>query len=107
MSATAILLCVLCELALVTGQLLLKRAMSATPVRLGLLAGGIGFQAIWFFLWLYLLARWDLSRIFPFEGLNPVLIAIGATVFLRERLPIRAWIGIAMISAGIALVSTS
>jgi drug/metabolite transporter (DMT)-like permease len=106
-SANAILLCVACEIALVIGQLLLKRAMSATPVRIGLLAGGIAFEAIWFFLWLYLLARWDLSRIFPFEGLNPVAVALGAAVFLHERLPLRAWIGIATISAGIALVTTS
>ena len=81
--------------------------MSATPIRIGTLAGGIGFEAIWFFLWIYLLARWDLSRLFPFEGLNPVLIAIGAVIFLKERLPIKAWIGIAMISVGIALVSMS
>jgi len=107
MSAKAILLCVVCELALVAGQILLKRGMSATPIRVGALAGGIGFEAIWFFLWIYLLARWDLSRLFPFEGLNPVLIAIGALIFLKERLPIKAWIGIAMISVGIALVSMS
>jgi uncharacterized membrane protein len=107
MSATAIALCVLCEIALVIGQLLLKRGMSATPIRIGLLAGGIGFQAIWFFLWLYLLARWDLSRIFPFEGLNPLLIAVGAMIFLKERLPLKSWIGIAMICVGVALVSSS
>ncbi len=106
MSTTAIELAVLCELALVIGQLLLKRGMNATPIRLGLLAGGIGFQAVWFFLWLYLLGRWDLSRIFPFEGLNPVLIAIGASIFLHERLPLKAWIGIAMISVGIGIVSS-
>jgi uncharacterized membrane protein len=107
MTTTAILLCVLCELALLFGQLFLKRAMAATPIRIGWLAGGIAFEAIWFFLWTYLLARWDLSRIFPFEGLNPVLIAIGAMIFLKERLPVKAWIGIAMISVGIGLVSVS
>ncbi len=107
MSATAILLCVLCELALVIGQLLLKRGMKATPIGVGAVAAGIGFEAIWFFLWLYLLARWELSRIFPFEGLNPLLIAIGALIFLKEQLPLRAWIGIALISVGIGLVPTS
>ena len=107
MTATAILLCVACEVALIFGQLFLKRAMASTPIGIRWLAGGIGFEAIWFFLWIYLLARWDLSRIFPFEGLNPVLIALGAVVFLRERLPARAWVGIAMISTGIVLVSLS
>lgn len=107
MTTTAILLCIACEIALVIGQLFLKRAMSAAPIRYGLLAGGIAFEAIWFFLWLNLLAHWDLSRIFPFEGLNPVLIAIGAWLFLKERLPLKGWIGIGMISVGIALVSSS
>jgi uncharacterized membrane protein len=107
MSATAILLCVLCEIALIFGQLFLKRAMGGPAIRIGWLVGGIAFESIWFFLWLYLLARWDLSRIFPFEGLNPVLIAIGAMLFLKERLPLKAWIGIAMISVGIGLVSSS
>jgi uncharacterized membrane protein len=107
MTPSAILLCVLCEIALICGQLFLKRAMTTTPIRIDWLVGGIAFEAIWFFPWIYLLARWDLSRLFPFEGLNPVLIAIGAMIFLKERLPLRAWIGIAMISAGIALVSVS
>src|SRR5436190_19015982 len=104
MSPTAIVLCVLCEVALVMGQLLLKRAMAAAPIRYGFLAGGIAFEAIWFFLWLYLLAHWDLSRIFPFEGLNPVAIALGAAIFLRERLPLKSWAGILLISFGIVLV---
>ncbi len=95
----------LCEIALVFGQLFLKRAMATTPIGIGWLAGGIAFEAAWFFLWIYLLARWDLSRIFPFEGLNPVLIAIGAMIFLKERLPLKAWIGIAMISVGIAIIA--
>ena len=66
---------VMCQLCLVAGQLLLKRAMIATnqvPRRWnrigGNFAGGIGCLSLWFFLWLGLLRNWDLSRLFPFEG---------------------------------------
>jgi undecaprenyl phosphate-alpha-L-ara4N flippase subunit ArnE len=92
---------------LVIGQLLLKRGISASPVLVGSLAGGIAMLAAWFFLWLGLLSRWELSRLFPFEGLNPVLVVLGAWLFLKERVPMMSWIGIALISVGVALVTAS
>lgn len=107
MTAVALSLTLLCELFLVFGQLLLKRAMSATPIRYGFLAGGVGLLAAWFFTWLGLLSKWDLSRLFPFEGLNPVMIVIGASIFLKEKVPLSGWIAIAFISAGVVLVSGS
>ena len=107
MTAVAIALALLCQLFLVFGQLLLKRGMSATPIRYTTLAGGIALLAMWFFTWLGLLSKWDLSRLFPFEGLNPVMIVIGASIFLKEKVPLIGWIGIVCISAGVALVSMS
>jgi uncharacterized membrane protein len=96
-----------CEMCLVIGQLLLKRGMQATPVRILFLAGGVAMLSGWFLLWLRLLAQWDLSRLFPFEGLNSVLVVLGAGLFLKERVPLRGWMGIALISVGVALVSGS
>lgn len=107
MTALAILMAIACEIALVAGQLLLKRGMSATPPRIAALAGGIVCLSGWFFIWLYLLARWDLSRLFPFEGLNPALVALGAAIFLKERVRPRTWFGVALISAGVAIVSAA
>jgi len=107
MTGTAILLCLSCEMFLVIGQLLLKRGMSASPVLVGSLAGGVAMLAAWFFLWLGLLSQWELSRLFPFEGLNPALVVLGAWLFLKERVPMMGWIGIALISVGVALVSSS
>lgn len=107
MTPIAIAMAVACEIALVCGQLLLKRAMSATPPRFGILGGGVVCLSAWFFLWLALLAKWDLSRLFPFEGLNPALVVLGAAVFLKERVPLRTWIGIALISVGVAVVTSS
>lgn len=114
MTAPAILLALLCQLFLVTGQLMLKRGMNATRLLpppkarvFGSLAGGVGLLGAWFFLWLGLLRNWELSHLFPFEGLNPALIVLGAGLFLKERVSVTGWIGIAMISLGVALVAGS
>lgn len=107
MTAFAVALALLSQLFLVVGQLLLKRAMTSVPVRKAFLAAGIACLAGWFFLWVGLLARWDLSRVFPFEGLNPVLVVIGAVLFLRERVSLTGWLGVTLISAGVAIISAS
>ena len=112
MTTLAITLCIVCQLFLVTGQLLLKHAMKpqedatcrTTAIRL---IPGIACMTAWFFLWLGLLEKLELSHIFPFEGLNPALMVIGAWIFFRERMTINAWIGIAVICVGIALVTGS
>jgi drug/metabolite transporter (DMT)-like permease len=109
-TAQAILLCIGCQLLIVVGQLLLKHAVAPThgsrwPAR-GF-ALGVTCMACWFFLWLGLMSKWDLSKLFPFEGLNPAMMAIAARVVLKERLPRSAWIGVALICLGIAVVSRS
>ena len=103
---------VMCQLCLVVGQLLLKRAMNATnqvPRRWkrigGNFAGGIGCLSLWFFLWLGLLRNWDLSRLFPFEGLSPPLTVLAAWMFLGERASPRTVAAIVMIGIGVALVA--
>ena len=114
MSAIAITLCIVCQFFLVGGQILLKHAtngLAASGIRsrkvILRFAGGIGLLSIWFFLWLGLLQDLELSKVYPFEGLNPALLVVGAAIFLRERVSPRAWIGIGLISAGVALVSSS
>lgn len=114
MTAAAVVVCVFCQFLLVAGQLLLKHAMNAVNLaprpwrRVGWnFAGGVGMLSLWFFLWLGLLHDWELSRLFPFEGLNPALLVLGAWFFLKERVPPAGWAGIVLISAGVALVSAS
>ena len=112
MTAVAIALCLVCQLFLVGGQLFFKHAMApATPQparRTALyLSLGIAAHSLWFFLWLGLLQHWELSRIFPFEGLNPVILVLAAWVILKERIPPAAWLGIVLIAGGVALVSRS
>jgi uncharacterized membrane protein len=107
----AVVICVVCQLFLVGGQVLLKHAMAdqgagwrRTVVRL---VPGVACMTVWFFLWLGLLERWELSKVFPFEGLNPALLVVAAWVFLRERVRVGTWVGIGLITAGIMLVSRS
>jgi uncharacterized membrane protein len=105
MTAVAIALAILAQLFLVIGQLLLKRGMRATPLGTSSLAGGIALLSAWFFLWLGLLGDWEVSRLFPFEGLNPVLVVLGAWLFLKETVPLAGWIGIGLITLGVVLVT--
>ena len=60
-----------------------------------------------FFITLGLLQRFDLSYLYPFQGLSVVIISVLAAVILREKLTARLFVGAALISAGVVLVSLS
>jgi drug/metabolite transporter (DMT)-like permease len=98
----------------VAGQLFLKRAMESTTKSSGshqrfgsLLGAGIFLMTISFFLTLGLLQRFDLSYLYPFQGLSVIIISLTATIVLREKLTLRLTVGAVLISAGIILVSIS
>ena len=114
MTALAITLALVCQVFLVTGQVFIKHAMAPATAEVGLrgigvrhLALGIVSMTGWFLLWVALLQRWELSQVFPFEGLAPALRVSAARVFLKEKLPPIAWFGIALITVGTVLVSGS
>jgi uncharacterized membrane protein len=99
---------------LVAGELLLKHAMESTVARgyrqrtfAFFLVAGVGAMAIYFFLTLGLLQRFDLSFLYPFEGLSLIFISIAAAVLLRERLTPKLILGSLLITAGVVLVSLS
>ena len=98
----------------VAGQLFLKRAMESTAQTDGtrarfvrLLGSGIFLMTISFFLTLGLLQRFDLSYLYPFQGLSVIIISFAAAIVLREKLTLQLTIGAALISIGIVLVSLS
>jgi drug/metabolite transporter (DMT)-like permease len=101
-------------LSFVVAQLILKRAMEATTTT-GLrdaqfawkVTGGIILMTISFFLTLGLLQRFDLSYLYPFQGLSVIFITLTAAVVLKEKLNMRLTIGALLISVGIVLVSMS
>ena len=110
MKSQTIFLAILCQFFLVAGQLFFKHAMREHSPRARVIANlgiGIAAQAVWFFIWINLLEGEKLSRIFPFEGLNPVLIVASAWLFLRERLNWTTAIGVMLICGGIFLASGS
>ncbi len=70
-------------------------------------AGGIALMTLSFFLTLGLLQRFDLSYLYPFQGLSVIIISLVAAVILKEKLTSQLTIGALLISAGIVLVSLS
>ncbi len=106
------LLVVVSQVAMVAGQLLLKHAMtrreSPNPAGWGAqLALGIAAMTVWFMLWLGVMHRLELSQLMPLEGISPLLIVLGALIFLGERLGPRGWAGVVLTCLGVALVSAS
>jgi drug/metabolite transporter (DMT)-like permease len=119
---TAITLLLLSVLSNTLSQLSLKRGVS-------MLAVGGGGQAAWrrlapavtnafilgwllllipsMVLWLVAISMVDLSFAYPFLSLNMVLISAGSAAWLKERVPLRHWVGLALIVLGILLVTTS
>lgn len=98
----------------VAGQLFVKKAMESTHVGgmasrqfAILLAAGIGAMTISFFLTLGLLQRFDLSYLYPFQGLSVIIITLLAAAFLKEKLTFRLTAGAGVITAGVILVSLS
>lgn len=115
MSAQAILLvAIISQIAYIVGELFFKAAMDQTVgntrrglrFTLRLVAGCAGIAAS-FFLWLGLLAERPLSYLFPFQSLNAVVIALGAAVFLGERLSPRLLLSILLVTVGVGLVLAS
>jgi uncharacterized membrane protein len=110
----ALALILLALVTFVAGQIFLKHAMESTSqagfkkssvaVRLSV---GILLMTISFFLTLGLLQRFDLSYLYPFQGLSVIIISLIAAAVLKETLTWRLMIGAILITAGVVLVSMS
>jgi uncharacterized membrane protein len=64
-------------------------------------------MTISFFVTLGLLQHFDLSYLYPFQGLSVIIISLMAGVTLKEKLTMQLTIGALLISAGVVLVSLS
>jgi uncharacterized membrane protein len=98
----------------VGGQLALKKAMEMSNTagfRSGRFlipfAAGILLLTVQFFLGIGLLQLYDLSFIYPFQGVSVIILTFAAAILLREKLTLQLTIGSALISAGIVLVLLS
>jgi uncharacterized membrane protein len=114
MTPTALLLILISVSALVAGELLLKHAMQSTVASgyrqrtfVVFLLTGVAAMGIYFMLTLGLLQRFDLSYVYPFQGLSVIFISAAAAFLLREKLTVPLVIGSLLITAGVVLVSIS
>jgi len=105
-------LIILSQLVLAGGQIFMKKGSGSSfepqackLFRFGWFATGIVLMTAWFFLWLHLMTKLDLNRLFAFEGASPLLVAAASAIFLREKVSFRAWIAFALIGVGICLVT--
>ena len=114
MSILAFFFIVVSLLSFVLAQLILKRAMEFSATNglrnsrfVSLAATGIALMTVSFFLTLGLLQRFDLSYLYPFQGLSVIFITLMAAVALKEKLNLRLTVGALLITTGIVLVSLS
>jgi drug/metabolite transporter (DMT)-like permease len=68
---------------------------------------GVALQALFFFAYLVLLSRADLTQVLPMTALDYVVVALLAQLVLAEAVTGMRWLGIALILVGVALVSRS
>lgn len=93
----------------IAGQVCFKRAMGHPDVvgwhRAAWIGAGLVGGAIGFFFWLALLPHFPLSKIFPIEAIDRPMMALAASIFLREKLTPRLMVGIGVITVGAVLVA--
>jgi len=100
------------EIALVIGQLLLKRAMHAgrqatKANRISHFIISIAAQTIYFFLWLGLLHDYPLSSVYPFDAGAAILLVLAGVFLFKERMTVRGSVAILFILTGLAIISFS
>ena len=66
---------------------------------------GVALQAMFFFMYLTLLSRTDVSQLLPMTALDYVVVALLAQWVLGEVVTPARWAGIGLIAVGVALVS--
>lgn len=68
---------------------------------------GVFFEALFFLSLVILMAKSDISFLWPMTGLSFVFATIAAIIFLHERVSAVRWAGVALIMIGAALISYS
>jgi len=109
-------------LALVGGQVLWKLGVSrhplgaASPVALErwsalmtspFIWGGLALYAVATVIWLHVLSQMDLSYAYPLQSLAYVLGMAAGILLFGETVSPTAWVGVALILAGVSLLALS
>jgi drug/metabolite transporter (DMT)-like permease len=68
---------------------------------------GVGMMALAFFAFLAALSFENVSFVVPVTALSYAAGAVGAVLFLRERISLQRWIGVLIVCAGVTIVVLS
>ncbi len=79
-----------------------SRVLTNRFVRLALF-----FWATWYLLYLTVLNKFDISKSYPLNSLDLILVLIVSKFYLKETIPWPRWAGAACISVGVLLVASS
>jgi drug/metabolite transporter (DMT)-like permease len=74
------------------------------PFTVGVL-GGLFVYGIGTMLWIKAVSKERISYLYPLASLNYILVALGGWLFLREPQPLARWVGLFIMSFGIALLT--
>ena len=66
---------------------------------------GVTLQATFFAMYLMLLSRADVSQVLPMTAVDYIVVALLASALLGEAVTSARWLGIALIVAGVFMVS--
>lgn len=80
------------------------RPLSSPKILAALVASGAATGLSWL-CYFQALKLGDASRVAPLDKLSVVLVAIFAVIFLGERLDLRGWAGVGLITLGALLVA--
>lgn len=72
--------------------------------RVGWMWIGIGLMTLAFFSLLAMLSMENVSFVVPVTALSYAAGAVGATLFLRERISTQRWLGVLIVCIGVTLV---
>ena len=99
---TVVILVALAVFVLLTGKWSNPLALEPKPL-LFLTLSGLATGASWV-CYFRALKTGDASKVAPVDKLSLLLVAIFAVVFLKERLNLREWLGVALVGAGVILL---
>ena len=73
-------------------------------LRVGWMWLGVAMMAVAFFSLLAMLSFENVSFVVPVTALSYAAGAVGATIFLRERINTQRWVGVAIVCVGVTIV---
>jgi uncharacterized membrane protein len=106
------------------GQVCLKRGLNSLPhsvmrrpsdllgfivmvFRLRFVQVALVLWATWYVLYISVLHKFDISKSFPLNSLDLLLILLVSKFYLRETIPWQRWAGATLICVGVVLVASS